>query len=208
MIFDQLMNHRVLGFICLFSMLILTIPTGCSPQPQGELPMVEISELEKREDGLYLKSSGEKLDGWLVEYYPEENKEDSVERQLKSKSRVRGGVLEGISEGWFPSGAKQVEEHFVDGVSHGKRTKWYSSGQKQSEEEIAKGAIHGLVKKWHENGQLAEEMTLVQGKPDGIARSWDEEGNLKAEVELEMGEVIRQSFKQKNSAPDPASDKN
>lgn len=173
--------------------------TGCGSEPQGPMLEAEMSELEKREDGLYLKVSSEKFDGWLVEYYPKSDTdgEDSGERQLKSKSRIEEGVLNGISEGWHASGVKQVEEHFVDGASHGKRTQWYSSGEKQSEEDIVAGELNGVVKKWHENGQMAEEMTLVNGKPDGIARSWDEDGNLVAEVELKMGEVIRQDFKQK-----------
>lgn len=182
----------VLGFLA-FSFL-----TGCGPEkPKAALPEVEMTELEKRPDGLYVKESGEKFDGWLVEYYPDQDDGNAEERKLKSRSRIQDGILNGISEGWFASGTKQVEEHFVQGVSHGTRKKWYSSGKQQSEEEIVEGALNGAVKKWHENGQLAEEMTLVNGKPDGIARSWSEDGSLKAEVELKMGEVIRQDFKQK-----------
>lgn len=191
-------RNFIIRVVVVLSALALALLAGCGPKkPDAPLSEVEMTELEKQTDGLYLIETGEKFDGWLVEYYPKSEERSSDERTLKSKSRVQSGVLNGISEGWFASGTKQVEEHFVQGVSHGTRKKWYSSGKKQSEEEIVEGELNGTVKKWHENGQLAEEMTLVNGKPDGIARSWSEDGSLKAEVELKMGEVIRQDFKQK-----------
>lgn len=194
---DRKFIHRL---VVVLGVLSISLSAGCgSKKPEEPLPEVTMDDLEKRADGLYLKDAEEKFDGWLVEYYPDPEEGSSEERQLKSRSRIQGGVLNGISEGWYGSGTKQVEEHFVQGVSHGVRTKWYSSGKKQSEEIIVEGELNGLVRKWHENGQLAEEMTLVNGKPDGLARSWSEDGELKAEVELKMGEVIRQEFKNKSA---------
>jgi antitoxin component YwqK of YwqJK toxin-antitoxin module len=171
---------------------------GCSGKPKP-VPEVEMSGLEKRDDGLYLKESGEKFDGWLVEFYENESGNSQEARQLKSKSRISAGLLDGVSTGWYRSGQQQVEEHFIRGVSHGKRIKWYADGQKKSEEEIVDGALNGVSRKWHENGILAEEMTLVDGKPDGLAHSWYDDGSLMAEVELKLGEVVRQDFKKKPS---------
>jgi antitoxin component YwqK of YwqJK toxin-antitoxin module len=182
-------------FLCAFTMLVWV---GCNGKPKP-VPEVEMSGLEKRDDGLYLKESGEKFNGWLVEFYENESEDSQEARQLKSRSRISSGLLDGVSTGWYRSGQQQVEEHFVRGVSHGNRIKWYADGQKKSEEEIVDGALNGVSRKWHENGTISEEMTLVNGQPDGLARSWYDDGSLMAEVELKLGEVVRQDFKKKPS---------
>ena len=90
-----------------------------------------------------------------------------------------------MSEGWYASGEKQIEEYFDDGKSHGIRVKWFSNGVKSTEDKIEYGVLNGTCRKWHKNGQLAEEMIMVDGHADG---------SLKAEVQLKMGKVIEQKF--------------
>ncbi|MDC0319235.1 hypothetical protein OAM02_01455 [Verrucomicrobia bacterium] len=179
---------------------------GCAEAPKEKLPLATIEELQKEDDGLHLKSTGELFKGYLVEYYPatKTNQLDQVEdgaSQLKSRSVIRGGKLNGLSEGWFSDGQQQVAEVFVDGKSHGVRVKWHRNGQKAAEDTIVNGELNGPCRKWHDNGQLAEEMAMVDGQADGQARSWHPDGSQKAQVTLKMGEVIKQKFWEEGEKP-------
>ncbi|MBT3911726.1 MAG: hypothetical protein HOF22_00855 [Verrucomicrobia bacterium] len=179
---------------------------GCAGAPKEKLPLATIEELQKEDDGLHLKSTGELFKGYLVEYYPatKTNQLDQVEdgaSQLKSRSVIRGGKLNGLSEGWFSDGQQQVAEVFVDGKSHGVRVKWHRNGQKAAEDTIVNGELNGPCRKWHDNGQLAEEMAMVDGQADGQARSWHPDGSQKAQVTLKMGEVIKQKFWEEGEKP-------
>ena len=154
-----------------------------------KLPLATLDDLERGDDGLRLKSSDALYSGYLVEYYP-----GSETNQLRSRSLIRGGKLNGLSEGWYAGGQLQVSETFIDGKSHGTRVKWHTNGRKEAEDSIAKGELNGPCRKWHDNGQLAEEMTMVNGEAHGQARSWHPDGSKKAEVRLEMGKVVEQEF--------------
>lgn len=147
-----------------------------------------MDQLELTDDGLRLREDGDLFTGHLVDFYSGTN------QQMKSKSRVEAGKLNGLSTGWFESGQKQVQEHFVQGVSDGKRIKWHENGAKSAEETIKDGELNGLLMKWHDNGQKAESMEMVDGKPHGLAKAWYPSGAVKAIVTLNMGEVETQEF--------------
>ena len=179
---------------------------GCAEAPKEKLPLATLDELQKEDGVLRLKSTGELFKGYLVEYYPNSktNKLEQAEDggiQLKSRSVIRGGKLNGLSEGWYTDGQQQVAEVFVDGKSHGVRLKWHRNGQKAAEDSIVKGELNGPCKKWHDNGQMAEEMVMVDGLADGQARSWYQDGSQKAQVTLEMGKVIEQKFWEEAEKP-------
>ena len=163
--------------------------TGCGNAPPEVLPEAKLEQLERGDDGLHLKTTNELFTGYLVEFYS-----GGETNQLKSKSVVRSGKLNGLSEGWFRDGQLQVREEFLDGKSHGVRVKWHPNGEKHAEDTIEHGELHGPCRKWHDNGQLAEEMIMVNGQPDGQARSWHPDGSQKAEVLMKMGEVLKQEF--------------
>jgi antitoxin component YwqK of YwqJK toxin-antitoxin module len=161
------------------------------------LPLATLERLDKEgDDGLRLKSTGALYTGYLVEYYT-----GSSTNQLRSRSMIRDGKLNGLSEGWFAGGEPQVAETFIDGKSHGTRVKWHRNGVKEAEDAIEHGELSGPCRKWHENGQLAEQMTMVSGQADGQARSWHPDGSKKAEVRLEMGKVVEQEFWKQGKRP-------
>ena len=181
------MNLRALNLTFCFSLVSLFFLSGCvenSPQVT-----VSVDQILKVDNTIKLKSSGELYSGYLVDHY-----QSSETNTLKSRSLVKGGKLNGLSEGWYSGGQLQISETFIEGRSHGVRVKWYSNGQKEAEDSIEHGELHGSCRKWHDNGLLSEEMTMVKGKADGRARSWHKDGSLKAEVLLEMGEVVNQKF--------------
>jgi antitoxin component YwqK of YwqJK toxin-antitoxin module len=138
-------------------------------------------------DGLLLDGeSGPPFSGVVVDLYPEGGR--------MSRTPVSTGQPDGLSEGWFTNGVKQVEERFVGGVSHGLRTKWHPNGEKASEATIVEGRIEGVFRRWDTNGYLAEEITMQGGVPHGPARAYYASGYLKASAEMAEGQVVRQRF--------------
>jgi antitoxin component YwqK of YwqJK toxin-antitoxin module len=158
------------------------------PQPKDQGPEIPRRDLTLRDDTLYLNLDGTNVpfSGWVTEHY--EN------GQMKFRSKVVNGLLEGLSSGWHTNGQLQVEEHFHAGVSHGLRTKWYQNGRKASEATIVEGRIEGVFRRWHDNGVLSEEIAIKEGRPDGPSRSYYPSGDLKAEATLRNGELVSQRF--------------
>jgi antitoxin component YwqK of YwqJK toxin-antitoxin module len=149
------------------------------------LPEVQRSALTLRDGRLYRDGERAPFRGFMIESY--------VDGDLKSRSAVSNGMVNGVSEGWHTNGVMQLREHFVEGVAHGVREEWFESGKKQSESMIVNGKLHGLFRRWHENGQLAEEIEMKEGEPDGIARSYYPSGFLKTTARLENGKLINQT---------------
>jgi len=118
--------------------------------------------------------------------------------QIKSRSGVVNGRLEGLSEGWHTNSVRQVGEPFRAGKSHGLRRKWYASGRLLSTAEIVAGQLHGVFRQWHENGRMAEEIPMRHGQPHGVSRAWFPDGALKARACLVAGNVQEQEYFEDN----------
>lgn len=149
---------------------------------QAEAPL---ADLVRREQKLHLRDDSLPFTGIAVERYPDAT--------LKSRSAIRHGLLDGISEGWFTNGVLQVREEFRAGVAHGSRTRWHPNGAKASEAAIVNGQIVGLFRRWREDGTLAEEIGMDQGQPHGISRSFFPSGFIQTEARLEHGKVVEQA---------------
>src|SRR5262245_24467139 len=151
-------------------------------------PIEEVhrSQLELRENRWYVVGQNVPYTGLVLETYEAGT--------LKSRSTISNGLLEGLSEGWYTNGQRQVAEQFRAGVSHGRRTKWHRDGRLLSEADIVNGQVHGLFRRWHEDGSLAEEMTLQNGQPDGASRAFYPSGFVKAEARFRLGKVLVQRF--------------
>jgi antitoxin component YwqK of YwqJK toxin-antitoxin module len=141
-----------------------------------------LSLVSRSNDMMFASGATEPFTGSVVEYYKN--------GQLKSKTEVAEGKLQGVSHGYFTNGQMQVEEFFTNGVSHGVRKKWHMNGTLLSEGEIMGGKFHGAFKKYHENGKLAQEVMLSNGVPHGVSRAWDTNGTLLNTVEMRNGEKV------------------
>ncbi len=159
-----------------------------SKPPGGRL--LPRSALELREGVLYARGEAHPFQGQIVEYYPDQTRKLALE--------VRDGRLNGHSLGWHQNGQMEVDEEFVQGISHGTRTRWYANGQIKSQAQVAHATMSGLYVEWHENGQKAAEMTLRDGKPDGVVQAWHASGLPKSRSEFRDGEMVGREF-----FPDP-----
>jgi antitoxin component YwqK of YwqJK toxin-antitoxin module len=176
--------------IGLFSVLALGTIIALSQRSfrvSSQDPTLTLNDVELVEGRLMQRNRpGQPFTGWLVEHYPDGS--------LKSRSMVRDGKLNGISQGWYPDGSLQIEEHFIQGVANGLVTRWHANSRTLSEATARDGRLHGVYRRWHTNGQLAEEITYTEGKPHRLSRAWFPNGKLKAEVQLGHGKVLHQQF--------------
>lgn len=142
------------------------------------------SELELRDGVFYL--AGTPFDGFVIERHDN--------GQLKSRSTVSNGVLQGLSEGWHANGMPQIVETYVAGVSHGIRTKFYESGAKLSSVIVSDGQTQGVFERWFENGFLSERVQLTNGVAHGESLAFHPDGSLKARVQMNQGNVVNHQF--------------
>lgn len=154
-----------------------------APRPPAPAP----SELTRRDlvltNGLnFRRGDTNPFTGFLTEHYPSGG--------LRSRSAISNGLLHGLSQGWHTNGQLQVEEHYVNSVSHGVRTRWFADGTRESEATIERGVIVGTFRKWHPNGVLAQEIMMSNGVPHGLSRAFTPDGALRTEARLSNGVVI------------------
>lgn len=157
-----------------------------SPPPRGQ-PALGLNDLVRVDGRLVLRSAtNQPFTGWLVEPH--------ADGTLKSRSQIIGGVLNGVSEGWYTNGQLQVREHFTDGVANGVRVKWHANGATQSVATIVQGKVQGRFLRWFDDGTLSEEVPMQDGQPEGVSRAFYPSGFVKAEVRLQAGQIVEQQF--------------
>ncbi len=145
-----------------------------------------IFEVDRRDGLLFAHGEKQPFAGRLIENYSKNVRKAQVE--------IRNGKAHGLSRGWFDNGQMEVEETFVEGVSHGPRTRWHRNGARKSLAQIEHGKIVGEYTEWHENGKMAVRMTLRDGQPDGQIEAWHPSGALKSRVRFEHGKQVSRQF--------------
>lgn len=155
-----------------------------SVKSTAENRIAEISraQLELKQGLLVRRSSDVPFSGWIVESYPDGGRE--------SRSRVEGGILNGLSVGWHTNGVMAVREWVVRGKTHGIRTKWDLDGNRRSESEIKEGILDGVHREWYPTGVLASEVMFVNGKAAGPARRWAPDSTLEGEWLMSNGLAV------------------
>lgn len=155
-----------------------------APAPAAHLsPEVHITNLLRDARGWGWVGRTNLFTGWLIDTY--------AGGELKSRSSVSNGVLQGLSLGWHTNGMLQVEETYRTGVSHGLRSKWYPDGHLLSEAPIEEGRLQGVFQRWDEQGLLIEEIEMRMSQPDGLARSYHSDGSIQTEARMRSGQLVK-----------------
>jgi antitoxin component YwqK of YwqJK toxin-antitoxin module len=107
---------------------------------------------------------------------------------------------------WYPSGARQEEGEYRDGLKHGRWTVWTAQGSKESEGEYRGGLQHGrwtiwehaeraegeyrdglregVWTTWSDNGVKLAEGPYVSGRKQGVWTQWNPDGSKWEEAEF------------------------
>lgn len=182
----RLLSHRP-ALLAVLALLGAAV-AGWYFRPHSKPDPAEVlrADLVLRDGVLHYHGEAGNYSGLLVENYGPGRRKLAIE--------IRNGKPDGVSRGWFDNGQQEVEEHFVEGVSHGERTRWYRNGARHSLEQIDHGKVSGPYSEWYDNGQLAVKMTLRDGQPDGLAEAWHRSGALKSRSHLARGKILDRAF--------------
>lgn len=172
--------------ILLIGLGIATLAGPLACQPKKERRELSIDKITRMDDLIYAQGETNPYDGWVVDHYEE--------GALRSRALYRGGALNGLSEGWFASGALEIRETFADGVSQGEKTRYYENGRTRSQGMVVDGEYDGLYQQWNEEGVLTESVALTNGVPHGVSKAWHTNGNLKSVVRMESGVALESEF--------------
>jgi antitoxin component YwqK of YwqJK toxin-antitoxin module len=138
-------------------------------------------QLEVRSGQFYRPGSTIPFTGWMLDHFPD--------GKVSLRSAVVNGRLEGMSEGWFTNGVRQIQEHFRHGLPEGIRRTWHGNGRKRSEGHLLSGLQHGLYRLWDDQGNLLVEAEFADGKAHGLSLAWYPSGFLQAEAMMRHGEI-------------------
>ncbi len=180
------LNFRTLALIIAILLIGISVFLAFSRARTTSPLATPRSQLMLREGSWYRVGESTPFSGVMFETYPSGGR--------KSRAELAYGRLEGLSEGWYTNGQRQVLEHFHAGVSHGLRTKWHPNGRKLSEVQIVEGKLEGTFRRWNQDGTLYEEIQMANGKAEGISRAYYPSGFLRTEARLHDGEVVNQEF--------------
>ena len=170
-------------------MLLLALAAGtwlALTRHPAKVRELTIFDLDRRDGVLFASGEKEPFNGHLIENYTATARKATVE--------VHNGKVHGVSCGWYDNGQIEVEETFVEGVSHGTRTRWHANGARKSLAQIEHGEVVGPYFEWYDNGQRAVQMTLRDGQPDGLVEAWHRSGALKSHVRFEQGKQVSREF--------------
>ena len=143
---------------------------------------VSRGELIVRSGRYYRSGSSTAFTGWMLDRFPDGT--------VSLRTSVMNGRLNGISEGWYTNGVRQLEEYFKEGVADGIRSTWHANGELRSEGGVRSGLQEGGYRQWDEKGNLLVEAEFAEGKPDGLSLARFPSGYLKAEALMRHGEIV------------------
>ena len=177
-------NRRIIAAAAVF---MLAAGAWLWLRPAAPVPgEINRAALVLKDGRLRLKDSGQPFTGIVFE--------QASGGQRLSELTVRDGILNGLSKGWYDSGALEVEEHFVDGKSSGVRKRWHANGKLKNEATILNGELHGPYTEWHDDGSMAVRMNMVRGKGEGLSEAWHPGGAPKAKVILADGKPVTKEY--------------
>jgi antitoxin component YwqK of YwqJK toxin-antitoxin module len=85
----------------------------------------------------------------------------------------------GTATAYYPSGQKQIETSYKDGMPTAKKLEWYANGQIKTEQHYS-GEDIGRIRDWYENGEVSRDIRILNRTLVGknVWRSLDFEGEI------------------------------
>jgi len=99
-------------------------------------------------------------------------------------------LLHGPETHWYPTGAKEYQVTWADGIKAGVETHWDRAGRRVWERQHRADGT-SVWTQFHANGAKRIESTWRGLRADGPAREWDASGRLVAEHEFQEGAMTR-----------------
>ena len=159
----------ILTVFCLVSSLLLM---GC------EEPRVNVSEVQERDDKIYLSNSQEPFSGTVVSVYSSSGEGFG---QPESEESYKNGILHGEVVHYYKNGQIAFKETYKDGKVVGEMVVYYKNGQLSEKRSVnEKGELDGEVVEYYGNGQLKSKGNYKDGLKDGEFVKYYENGKLES----------------------------
>ena len=92
------------------------------------------------------------------------SKEWFANRQIKSETPYKNGMIHGIRKTWYGNGQLLRQCPYIEHMRHGTSTSWYPSGRIKSEEKFQGGRSHGINTYWDLSGKQLFKQLFIRGK--------------------------------------------
>ncbi len=100
---------------------------------------------------------------------------------IRERSNYRNGVLEGTRILYYPSGQKEIEETYKQGIFHGPYFNFHENGLPSLEANYNNGVMEGHLKRYYPSGKILEVVTMQDNIENGPFKEYYENGNIEWE---------------------------
>lgn len=120
--------------------------------------------------------------------------EEKIERydqgQIKRRSQLVNGKIEGKMTDYYPDGSIRGERHFINDRQTG-RTVWYfRNGKVKEVQYFVDNKKQGGDTIWYETGEIQFTVDFQDSKKNGYFRKWSKEGEIVLEARYAMDSLI------------------
>ena len=156
------------GFICINALAILL--TACN---SGVLP----PSFEVKNTDTLLSNTDQ---GWLYKQQVFNGYVIQVEQDgsIVYKLPIVNGKEQGLAVGYYNTGEKLLERHFVNGMKEGEFKQWWPNGNLRYLFNYHHDKYDGKQMVYFHFGKIQEEKNYSNGLEEGVQRIWDSTGNL------------------------------
>jgi len=208
------MKQQLIGLL----LLVLTACSAKTPLVKDELSMIQIIDRSGRSETINQKeklAAFQSIDFLTPQPYQKVTRILSRDKAQQTKSilttyHTNGSIYEyleakasranGIYEEWYPSGAKKISAHVIEGLAElnehsklsfvfdGSSEVFYETGKVKAQIPYEKGKIEGAVLYYYQNGNLEKSIAYHADLLHGKSLSYNEEGMLIGFTQYEKGE--------------------
>ena len=128
------------NFILIISILIINTLNSQNEVHQSKVEVQEINGIS------VYQLNGENFTGFIYSSYPD--------NQLKSKTQIRNGVKDGLSQEYYNMGQLKTLTNYKEGKKVGDYKMYYENGKLLEEFTYKNDKINGFYKEYYNNGQF------------------------------------------------------
>jgi len=112
------------------------------------------------------------------------------DQSLKAIENYEGGIKQGMSVSYYPTGQTAQELKWNNGIKDGAWKQYFDNGIIKLQAIFKNGKLHGDYRVYHSNGKTYVEGQYNNGLMDGPWKYYDEKGELKIEAVYSNGKLI------------------
>ncbi len=160
-----------------YSIYLLILFFSCTKEKQSlKIPLIFVNEnsdkLSTYQSKVY--HNGVLFSGYLIQIKPHYPNDTLV------KNAYFNGMLNGISQKWYPNQQIQEIRYYREGKKDGLQVAFWENGFKKFEFTARNDTYEGELKEWDIHGKLFHLGHFEDGQEEGVQKLWYDNGKIKA----------------------------